>query len=133
MIKMDIKVIESNDVWDDYCGGWYDLYSVDSHFIYPLSDWWDNDPVPKEVLNKFSETLNGSKVRYDDMIKAIYWDLLMTSEGVWSSFEDWCDDNWGKCTDWMVRCLLDSGVSITLVGHDTAYSDMLLVQRGRFK
>ena len=131
---MNIKIIKSNDMWDGDCGGWYDLYKVDEHFIYPLSDWWDNPPVPQDVIGKFNETLNGSKIRYGDIIKALYWDLLLTPNDVTVDFDEWCEDNWGQCTGWMEDRLKDKlGVAIEIVGHDVAYSDMIDVQEGRFK
>ena len=70
---MNIKIIKSHDHWEEDCSGWYDLYKVDEYFIYLLSDWWENDHVPQDVLDTFKETLNGSKIRYSDMIKLLYW------------------------------------------------------------
>lgn len=126
-----IKIIKSNDMWDEDCDGWYDLYKVDGHFIYPLSDWWENDPVPQDILSKFKETLNGSKIQYGDMVKSLYWDLLLTSNDITVDFDEWCEDNWGQCTNWMEGRLRDKlGVFIEVVGHDVAYSDMLTVQGG---
>ena len=65
-------------MWEDDCTGWYDLYSVDDVQVYPTSDY-DDEPVPSWVFEKFEETLDGSKTCYENMILALYYDLLMTS------------------------------------------------------
>lgn len=75
---MLIKVLKSYDMWEDDCTGWFDLYSVDDAQIYPVSDY-DYTPVPDWVLEKFEETLNGSKTDWKDMILSLYYDLIITS------------------------------------------------------
>lgn len=130
---MNIKIIKSHDQWEEDCSGWYDLYQVDEYFIYPLSDWWENDPVPQDVLDAFKETLNGSKIRYCDVIKALYWDLVLSEDNNGVCFDDWLDEVWGKSVAWMEKDLRDSfDVVIEVVGHDVAYSDMIMVQEGRY-
>ena len=75
---MLIKILKSHDMWEDDCTGWYDLYSVDEVQVYPTSDY-DDTPIPSWVFEKFEETLDGSKTCYENMILALYYDLLITS------------------------------------------------------
>ena len=75
---MLIKILKSHDMWEDDCTGWYDLYSVDDVQVYPTSDY-DDTPIPSSILEKFEETLDGSKTCYENMILALYYDLLITS------------------------------------------------------
>jgi len=75
---MLIKILKSYDMWEEYCIGWYDLYSVDDIQIYPVNDY-DETPIPSSIFEKFEETLNGSKCNYSDMVLSLYYDLLITS------------------------------------------------------
>ena len=75
---MLIKFLKSYDIWEEDCSGWYDLYSVDGEQVYPINDY-DFTPIPDWIVAKFNETLNGSKTSYEDMILALYYDLLITS------------------------------------------------------
>ena len=75
---MLIKILKSHDIWEEYCSGWYDLYSVDDEQVYPINDY-DFTPIPDWIVDKFDETMNGSKTSYDNVILALYYDLLITS------------------------------------------------------
>ena len=88
---MLIKILKSHDMWEDDCTGWYDLYSVDEVQVYPTSDY-DDTPVPNWVFEKFEETLNGSKCEYSDMILALYYDLLITSDDD-CTYDEFHNDN----------------------------------------
>lgn len=86
-------------------------------YVYQYSDLYD----------KFNETLNGSKTTFDDMIKALYWDLVLTSNDVDSDFDTWCDSE--NSVDWMLNRMNQKfNISIVIVGHDKRYSDMLEFQ-----
>lgn len=125
---MKIEIIKSHDMWEEDCSGWYDLYKVDDHHFYPLSDWWDNDKIPDNLYDKFNETLNGSKTTFDDMIKALYWDLVLTSNDVDSDFDTWCVAE--NSVDWMLNRMSEKfGISIVVVDHSKRYHDMLEVQK----
>lgn len=88
---MLIKFIKSYDMWEEHCTGWFDLYSVDDTQVYPTSDY-DDVTVPKWVFNKFEETLNGSKMDYEDVILSVYYDLIInTHDNV--TFDGFCLDN----------------------------------------
>ena len=58
---MLIKFLKSYDMWEDDCTCWYDLYSIDNVQVYPLNVY-DNTEIPKWVIERFEETLNGSKL-----------------------------------------------------------------------
>ena len=75
---MLIKILKSHDMWEEDCWGWYDLYSVDDEQVYPINDY-DFTPIPDWIVAKFDETLNGSKTSYENVILALYYDLLITS------------------------------------------------------
>ena len=75
---MLIKVLKSYDIWEEDCSGWYDLYSVNNEQVYPTNDY-DFTPIPNWIVDKFEETLNGSKSSYDDMILSLYYDLIIAS------------------------------------------------------
>lgn len=125
---MKIEIIKSHDMWEEYCSGWYDLYKVDDHYFYPLSDWWDNDKIPDDLYNRFNETLNGSKTTFDDMIKALYWDLVLTSDDVDSDFDTWCYYT-ENSVNWMLKRMSQKfNISIVIVDHGKRYSDMLEFQ-----
>ena len=65
-------------MWEEDCCGWYDLYSVDDEQVYPINDY-DFTPIPDWIVAKFGETMDGSKTSYENMILALYYDLLITS------------------------------------------------------
>ena len=74
---MLIRVLKSYDMWEEDCSGWYDLYSVNNEQVYPTNDY-DFTPIPNWIVDKFEETLNGSKSSYEDMILSLYYDLIIT-------------------------------------------------------
>lgn len=124
---MKIEIIKSHDMWEEDCSGWYDLYKVDDHYFYPLSDWRDNDKIPDDLYSKFNETLNGSKTTFDYMIKALYWDLVLTSADVDSDFDTWCYIE--NSVDWMLNRMSQKfGITIVVVDHGKRYDDMLELQ-----
>jgi len=129
---MKIEIIKSHDMWEEDCSGWYDLYKVDDHYFYPLSDWWDNDKIPDDLYVKFTETINGSKTTFDDIIKSLYWDLVLTSNDVDSDFDTWCYYT-ENSVNWMLKRMNQKfGISIDVVDHGKRYSDMLAFQE-RFR
>ena len=73
---MLIKILKSYDMWEEDCSGWYDIYSVDDEQVYPTNDY-DFTPIPDWIVDKFDETMNGSKTSYENMILALYYDLLI--------------------------------------------------------
>ena len=75
---MLIKILKSYDMWEEDCSGWYDLYSVNNEQVYPTNDY-DFTPIPNWIVDKFEETLDGSKSSYDDMILSLYYDLIIAS------------------------------------------------------
>lgn len=77
---MLIKFLKSYDMWEDECNGWYDLYSIDNIQVYPVNDY-DNTEIPEWVMERFEETLNDSKLDYENVILALYYDLIVTSTG----------------------------------------------------
>lgn len=114
-------------MWEEDCSGWYDLYKVDNHYFYPLSDWWDNDEIPDDLYKKFNETLNGSKTTFEAMVKSLYWDLVLTSYDVDSDFDTWCDLE--NSANWMLnRMSQNFNISIIVVDHGKRYNDMLEFQ-----
>ena len=126
---MNIEVIKSHDMWEEGCTGWFDLYKVDQYFIYPLSDWWDNDEVPDELLSRLEQTLDGSKLDFFEMIKSIYFDLFeVGKKGL-----DY--DIWRNTTDGVSNLekeLKDKlNVSISIVSHNKRYNDSLIVLKQR--
>ena len=122
----EIEIIKSHDMWEEDCDGWYDLYKVDEYYFYPLSDYWDNPEVPTELYKKFEMTLDGSKSTYDDMIKALYWDLVLTSMDVDMDFDTWCDSE--SCVNWMEKRMRDKfNINIKVVDHGKCYSDYIKV------
>ena len=88
---MLIKFLKSYDIWEDDCTGWYDLYSIDNIQVYPVNDY-DNTEIPEWVMERFEETLNGSKLDYENVILALYYDLIVTSTDN-CTFDDFYRDN----------------------------------------
>src|SRR5574343_453213 len=88
---MLIKFLKSYDMWEDDYTCWYDLYSIDNVQVYPLNDY-DNTEIPKWVIERFEETLNGSKLSYDGVILSLYYDLIITSSDD-CTFDDFYLDN----------------------------------------
>lgn len=88
---MLVKFLKSYDMWEDSCDGWYDLYSVDDVQVYPINDY-DFTPIPDWIVDKFKETLNGSKINYESVILSLYYDLLITSSDG-CTYDEFYNDN----------------------------------------
>lgn len=88
---MIIKFLKSCDMWEDDFTGWYDLYSIDNIQVYPVNDY-DNTEIPEWVMERFEETLNGSKMDCENVILALYYDLIITSSDN-CTFDEFYQDN----------------------------------------
>lgn len=89
---MIIKFLKSYDIWEDDCTGWFDLYSVDGVQVYPKSEYDYDTVIPDWVVEKFEETLNGSKMDYENVILALYYDLIITSNDS-CTFDEFYQEN----------------------------------------
>lgn len=89
---MIIKFLKSYDIWEDDCTGWFDLYSIDDFQVYPKSEYDFDTVVPVQLVEKFEETLNGSKMDYENVILSLYYDLIITSNDC-CTFDEFYQEN----------------------------------------